>query len=304
MNILVVSPVLPYGPCDGDRIRIFNIVKQLKERGKHRLFLVSFIKSGEEKHLAELSGYYDAVETVKISKTEIYINAFKSVFRLIPLNTGSYENHEMEKAVKTAVEKYKIDHVFTYRLRCAQFTEKLDIPKSIDLVDSLGLYMERSLKYESNPLYRAYYAMDRGRVLKCERKTAGKFNAVFINSDEDGRYIGSGNIITAPNGADIKRVKPKKTGCFTVGFFGNIKYRPNFDGVMWFLKNVWKKLANSDKNIKLVIAGAGGGKAGKFPPESRVEVKGFVKEIVLGDAFFRQTGIGDAKCPLAGDVAV
>jgi glycosyltransferase involved in cell wall biosynthesis len=279
VNILIVSPVLPYGPADGDRIRIYNIAKQLKEQGGHRLFLVSFIRKGEEKYLGELKKYYDAVETVKISKAQIYTNAFKAVFRLIPLNTGAYESSKMERTVRQAVKKYSIGHVFAYRLRCAQFVERLELPKSIDYVDSLALYMERSLKYESNPLYLAYYWMDRKRVLDCERRTASYFDNVFINSEDDRQYLGRPNIVTAPNGAGIGRVKKAKNGVFTIGFFGNIHYRPNLDAVTWFCKNVWKKLPNSDKSIKLVIAGSGSEAAAGLVKGTNSEVKGFIRAI-------------------------
>ncbi len=278
MNILIISPVLPYGPSDGDRIRIYNIAKELKKNG-HRLFLVSFIRKGEESYLPRLKPFYDAVETVKISKLKIYYNAMLSFFRMIPFNTGSYESKAMDKKVREAVKKYGIEHVFAYRLRSAQFAENIELPKSIDYVDSLALYMERSLKYEKNPAYLLYYIMDRKKVLSCERKTAAKFDSVFINSGEDRDYLNCANIIAAPNGADIKKVKARKNSVFTIGFFGNINYRPNIDGLTWFLKNIWKKLVDSDKNIRLVIAGSGGEKAAPLIAGTPAEIKGFMENI-------------------------
>ena len=49
MNIMVITPVLPYPPHDGDRVRIYNFIKQLSR--KNKIYLVSFLRKGEEKDI-------------------------------------------------------------------------------------------------------------------------------------------------------------------------------------------------------------------------------------------------------------
>ena len=258
MRILLLSPVFPYPPEDGDRIRIFNILKGLKKNG-HIIHLVSFIREGEEESVKHIKKYARTVDTICISGKEIMKNAIKGFFSRMPLNAAAYKSAEMEKAVVEAAQKYRPEAVFTYRLRMAQYAQKLNLPQVIDYVDSLALFMKRSAAYERNLLYFLYYIFDAPRVLKYERETAKSFSKVFINSEEDRDYIGSENILTAANGARPaeRTARRKKTGVFTAGFLGNFAYRPNFEGANFLIKKVWKKTSGNDNNIRLIIAGKG-----------------------------------------------
>ena len=259
MRILVLSPVFPYPASDGDRIRIFNIIEQLKKQGKHKLHLVTFCRAGEEALKPELKEYFETVETLAVDKKHIMAGAFKGVFSKVPLNVTGYESPAMKLLVKKAVEAYSPDVIFTYRLRMAQYAFEYAVPKVIDYVDSLALFMKRSAVFEGSLLKRLYYLFDGPRVEKYERETAAKFAGVFINSEEDAQYLGGKNIITAPNGAMTtpKGRGAKKSPVYTVGFMGNMPYGPNREAVRYFFKNVWKKTFGNDKNIKFVIAGRG-----------------------------------------------
>lgn len=259
MRILVLSPVFPYPPNDGDRIRIFNIIRQLKNEGKHSLHLVSFCRANEEGLKPELKGYFETIDTIVMDKKQIIKGALKGVFSGSPLNITAYENPQMAALVKKAVDKYSPDLIFAYRLRMAQYALRYNLPRVIDYVDSLALFMKRSAVFERSLLKKLYYIFDAPRIEKYERSTASKFSGVFINSDEDAKYLGNSNIITAPNGAMTakKNTGKKNADIYTVGFLGNMPYGPNREAVRYFIKNVWKKTFNNDKNIRLIIAGRG-----------------------------------------------
>jgi glycosyltransferase involved in cell wall biosynthesis len=42
----------------------------------------------------------------------------------------------------------------------------------------------------------------------------------------------------------------------TILFVGNLGYRPNIDGISWFLEEIWPKLRSSDVSLNLEIAGS------------------------------------------------
>jgi glycosyltransferase involved in cell wall biosynthesis len=280
MRILILSPVFPYPPVDGDKIRIFNIIKHLKKQGKHELHLVTFCRPFEEALKPELGKYFDTVDTVVLDKTGIIGNAFRGLFGGMPLNAAAYSDARMKAAVKEAYNKYSPGLIFTYRLRMAQYASGYQAPKVIDYVDSLALFMKRSAGFEGSIFKKLYYLFDGPRVEKYERLAAADFESVFINSEEDALYLGNENIITAANGA-MKAGRPVKAGhngIYTVGFMGNMPYGPNREAVRWFVKNVWKKTFNNDKNIRLVIAGRGANVFGSLAG-GNVELKDNVRDV-------------------------
>ncbi len=63
MKILIISPFLPYPLDDGDKIRLFNLIRRMAQ--KHEVSIVSFVRSlQEEKFIPELKKYCTQVEIV------------------------------------------------------------------------------------------------------------------------------------------------------------------------------------------------------------------------------------------------
>lgn len=276
MKILAISPVLPYPPNDGDRLRLYHFLEYLSK--KHEIWLVSFIRKGEEASAGKLKKICAGTVVVPLTGAEIFQNAVKAVFTGEPLNTAAYESDKMREAVDETIARVGPDILFVYRLRMAQYAEGKKLPKVIDIVDSMALLNERRVKYEKNPFRLAYSMLDRGRILKYERELKGKFPHIFINSEDDAKYLKLSNIIVAQNGSSGRKAKAGKKGAFKVGFFGNMDYPPNLDAAMYFYRKVWKNLAASDNNIKLVIAGDRRKKLSGLA-SSNVEIKGYIGDI-------------------------
>ncbi len=278
MNILMLSPVFPFPPDDGDRLRIFYFLQQLSKR--HDIYFACFSTHRDEKYFDELKKYCAGVSCIPMTKAEIFMKAVESVFSGIPVNAGAYKNKKMRRLVASIMSVKKIDLIFAYRMRMAQYAEGIEIRKVIDIVDSLALYNQKRKQYEKNILSRIYMAIDGPRILKYEKVLTAKFNYVFINSGEDRDFLKGKNIIVVPNGAEGQKTKSKKNTVFTAGFFGNMAYPPNRDAALYFIKNIWKKLLNSDNNIRLIIAGKGSESLKNKIGGQNVEIKGYVDDIV------------------------
>jgi len=276
MNILVISPVLPYPPNDGDRIRIFNFLKFLSKRNKIRL--VSFIRSGEEQNVKFLKEICESVEVVPITKTEIFFNAIISFFSSMPINVGAYKSKKMQEVINDEMQEKKIDLIYVYRIRCAPYVDGKSTPAVIDIVDSMALVNKRREVFEKNVLRKLYIKIDYERILNYERNLHGRFKRIFINSEDDADFLDMKNITVIPNGVTGRVVKKRKKGDFVIGFFGNVEYGPNYDAVTFFYKNVWKKMSGFDKNIKLVITGDKNNSL-KFLAGKNVEIKGYIDDI-------------------------
>jgi len=278
MNILVLTPVFPYPPGDGDRLRIFNLIKQMTKENK--IYLISFIRKGEEKYINELNKYCKKITVVYISKAEIILNSIIALFLGKPLNVFSYYKSEMQKKIDGLLKENKIDIIFSYRIRMAQYVKDIKVPKVLDMVDSLAYYMKNRLKFEKNIFSVLYLLIDYFRVLKYEKKLTREFNYVFLNYEKDKEFLGSDKIIVIPNGVDFdvktKKIKKEKNK-YKIGFFGDFRYAPNLDGINYFYKKVWKNIKVSGKNIELILAGK---KSEELKiKDDKIIKKGFIEKI-------------------------
>ena len=67
MKILIISDALPYPPDEGEKIRLFNIIKNISQL--HEVSLITLIEPQHEKqYITELRKYCSRVNTVFLKK--------------------------------------------------------------------------------------------------------------------------------------------------------------------------------------------------------------------------------------------
>ncbi|MBN2754578.1 MAG: glycosyltransferase [Candidatus Goldbacteria bacterium] len=285
MKILAISPVYPYPPHDGDRIRVNSILKRLAE--KHTVRVVTF--AGIKELTKPVDFKCQKTDVVRIGRFAILLNVTAAFFTGKPMNVAAYDSKDMRAAVNKAVEEFKPDVIYCHRIRTAPYALSYNIPAVIDVVDSLGLYLQRQSKKSAGLLRKIYAALDKNRVLMFERNLGSNFKKIFINYEEDAEFLKPADVISAPNGAeicDMKKAPGKNNGVFTLGFFGDFNYAPNKDGLKILLKKVWQKYYKSDKSIRLIIAGKNS--EALCSTGNNIVVKGYIsdmqKEIKSWDA--------------------
>ena len=126
----------------------------------------------------------------------------------------------------------------------------------------------------------------------------------FVCSDDDGRSLANATgyalqISVVPNGVACERSpfdnNPRKKELDHVLFCGTLNYRPNIDGLNWFLQNVWPVALQQRPQLRLKIVGRGYC-ASNFPllaANSSVDVIGEVADVA---EYYQSTGV--AICPL------
>ncbi|MBS1946957.1 MAG: glycosyltransferase [Bacteroidetes bacterium] len=64
-------------------------------------------------------------------------------------------------------------------------------------------------------------------------------------------------------------------------FCGSLDYQPNYEGLLWFYRNCWKKIVSAFPRLKLTVVGSGDphGSLAKIFEDGSVDFKGRVKEV-------------------------
>ena len=134
---------------------------------------------------------------------------------------------------------------------------------------------------------RVYNAVNWRKLRREERAAFRGADGVAVCSREDERRVRAdaphARTALVPNGADVEFFQPRPGDppCDgrTVMFFGTFGYFPNVDGVLFFLREVWPRIAGGSRDARLKIAGL------RPPPEilayrsERVEVTGFLDDL-------------------------
>jgi len=109
-------------------------------------------------------------------------------------------------------------------------------------------------------------------------------DAVLCVSEADGDHFRryARNVIVAPNGVDeefFQRGEAESPEDYVL-FFGLMRYEPNAEGLLRFLREGWPVLRGRNADVRLVVAGGGSReRLSSVAPDSRVSVLGLADDI-------------------------
>jgi sugar transferase (PEP-CTERM/EpsH1 system associated) len=259
VRILFLTPRFPYPPFRGDKLRAFNFIKRLSR--DHEVALASFIEPEETELAKDMESYCHSVTTVPLNKTRSYLNCMSDVFKKTPFQVSYFRSPAMEKAVDGLIEEFKPDLIHAHLFRMAPYALRhKNIPKVIDLCDSIALNYERFLKYRRDAL-RPLYMIEKKRVEDYEALVTKEFDASLVISPLDKEYIKqnpkAGKIKIVPNGVDVDYFTPdgEDKQDSRLVFMGTIGYFPNYDGVLFFLRKIFPSILQQEPEAQFYIVG-------------------------------------------------
>lgn len=286
VRILVLTSRLPYPPYRGDKLKIYNLIRQLSRN--HEITLLSFIQDrSEERWIPELKRYCRKVEVVHLPAAASLWNCVKAIPKKIPFQVAYFESQEMVRKLGEIEASVRPDILHTHLIRMARYTAGL--PRSgrvLDLTDAVSLYLERFMKTERNPVKRTALRIEFGRMLRFEPVIA-RFDRALVCSSVDrealNRNVPDARISIMENGVDLDQFGGPGGGGtaepYRIIYTGNMSYYPNADGAQFLVKEILPA-------IKKVVPEATVYLVGQNPPRSvralagdGVVVTGFVPDI-------------------------
>lgn len=260
MKILFAANRLPYPPFRGDKLKIYNLAKQLKQ--EHELHLVTFLQDREDyKYIPELEKIFHKIHLVPHFKIDSFLQTSKALFSSKPLQVGFFRSKKMKDTIDDLLQKETFDAVHVQHLRLAQYWKnKKHIPRILDLPDAYSLYWKRRVKSASG-LAKWFNNLEYRRVFRYER-ILEEFDMSLVCSKEDLYYLkkdqGIGNVHLLPNGVDCDQFSFPGNDYSedrNILFTGNMDYSPNVDAVAYFVEEIFPLIQKEIPDVQFTIAG-------------------------------------------------
>ena len=289
MKILQISPQVPYPLDSGGRLGIYGITKSLAEQG-HEITLVTYVKDiPSELNIIELKKICEPI-FIKWDTENNLTGVLLNLFSSIPYNISKYYSKNLERFLKDFFRKYTVDIVHIDHLHMAW---AIDIIKQITKVPvvlrehNLEMkIMKRFAETESNIFLRYFAAIQYKKFQHYEPKQCRKFDSCIMitKEDEDALVKLSSDIRTnvIPVGVDDKLFKFNNINVmpYTLFHIGSLDWQPNYDGLVWFLSEIFPEIINHFPNTKLYIYSKGIEKLEISKEISRnIMICGYVKDI-------------------------
>ncbi len=300
MNILFVTPRIPYPLDSGAKIRTFHLLSGLHAR--HSVVLLSFVYNENDARGAS------ALEEMGIKVVQIQAEdrltpraVVHSLADRIPLNIAKYYSTAMRRAINSLVNEERIDAVHFDHIHMGQYVDMCECGYTvIDEHNVEALIMKRLYRTERNIIKRAVYKREYKRLMTLERDKCRKASRVTVVSEEDGALLrelcgDTVHVEVVPNGVDTQYFAPitrnpdgsgeaetmKSAGAastpdflrttryalrgmstdFSLVYTGAMDWLPNSDAAEYMIKDILPLIWRKKKDATFYIVG-------KNPPRS------------------------------------
>jgi len=263
MNILMLTPYLPYPLHSGGQIRTYNLLKKLSKI--HRITLVCLIKEdAETAHLDRLKELCEDVHVFKRSRHPFTLrNILRTAFSTYPFLVMRNYVTPVKPFLEHILSEKKYDLIHAETFYMMPHLPKTRVPTILveQTIESLGY---ESYAREAHWLLQPLLWIDIAKIKRWERHFWELCSHLVVMSEEDksivARQLGSAEKIdVVENGVNTAwfeakpRNEPEQCTVLSVGTF---KWLPNKEAVKYLVSKVWPLIKKDFPAAKLWIVGS------------------------------------------------
>ncbi|OGU61557.1 MAG: hypothetical protein A2X64_02430 [Ignavibacteria bacterium GWF2_33_9] len=207
MNILFLTPRLPFPLIGGDRVKPYFLLKHIAQ--KHKVTLVTFYQGKEDpaNYIKEIENIGVEVFTIPLNPFKAGLSCFFRGYKLRPIEILYYFSNNFQKKVDELLSTRKYDIGFSFFMRTAEYLQNKNIKKILIAEDSRILYQSRSYQETINPLQKMVRYYEFLTLKNYEPSIIRRFNATTFVTQEDISFAKSNSIKSIfrllTNGTDV-----------------------------------------------------------------------------------------------------
>jgi sugar transferase (PEP-CTERM/EpsH1 system associated) len=268
MNILLLSPWLPWPLYDGGRIRIFETLRYLSRR--HSVTLITSVCRAEEiEHASALKDFCQNIITTVLSNGigAVSSRLSRGVLTGRPLIQSFYYDRRVAERVRDLTSRMAYDVIqveFPFLTPYLKAVEPRSRAKKILTMHNIeSLRFERELQLSQWGKRRLVLLGNHLFFRGWEKEALRLFDGIITVSDLERtwvqRHVPGTTVDVIPNGVDTEHFCPASRIALEndpyIVFTGAMDYPPNVDAAGWFCNEVMPLLQRSVPHIRLKIVG-------------------------------------------------
>jgi sugar transferase (PEP-CTERM/EpsH1 system associated) len=265
MNVLFLSPWLPWPPFGGALIRILETLKWVAER--HQVTLLALLRDREqERYVKELNGLCERVSTTLLpDDTPTVVRRLSAgLVRGRPLIQSMHYDGRMADHLRrlTSEHPYDIIHVeFSFMTPYLDAVSPVSQARRVLVMHNVeSRRFSRELRFAKGSR-RVALMTDHLLFRTWEEQALRRFDGIVAVSTMEEQWIKEQAPAAAtavlPNGVNLSQFVPSETASRsrTIVFTGLMNYPPNIDAVVWFCDEVLPRIQRVYPDVRFAIVG-------------------------------------------------
>ncbi len=277
MRILMLTHRPPFPPDKGDKIRSFHLLDYLAAR--HELHLATLVDDPAD--LAQLPRLTERVRSLAHARIDAPWRrplAALSLFAGRSASVGYFHSGALQRQVDALLDRIEVDCVFACSSPMAEYVRRSRhatgrLAHALKVIDYVDVDSAKWADYARRGSgWRAFAWRAESRALALhERRVAAQFDRLLLVSAREAEVFpdvaARSRIVPLHNGVDLDYFAPD-AGAGTAGgpasasdaprlvFTGVMDYRPNVEGVEWFVSEVWPLIRAEHPDAQFDVVGS------------------------------------------------
>lgn len=267
MRILWIARTCPYPANDGEKIRVFNLIKNLSH---HDITLVfRAMHGGELDGMATLRKYCREVKYAYIPSPNLNLRraiwCLPFIFSRYPISLATVYFKEIADILYDLCSKNTYDVVQIEHSSLTIYMDKLNFKNNPYTILSMHnvdcIRNDRVITNTQFGIYKLFLYYNQLRFRKWETESLSRYDqivAVSPNDKESIEQMGiSGDIGIVPNGVDTEALQMKagKGDASSIIFVASMDSESNHDGALFFLISIFPKIKLKVPSVSLYLVG-------------------------------------------------
>ncbi len=271
MRILVVDEEIPYPLNSGKRLRTYNLLKPLAARND-----ITFVCRYHE-HLKENTS--SALRDVGIQPEVVpdpiprkqgarfYLTLLGNLLSPYPYTVASHASSRLVRRIAELCREKPFDLIHCewtpYAINLQPWLGKM--PTLVDAHNIEAMIWHRNFQVETNLAKKAFIYLQWRKMAAFERSFFPQFSRCVAVSSQDAlgiaQWAGKERVDVVDNGVDLayfsrKSSRPAKPETnWSLVFTGSLDWRPNVDGLIYFLDHIFPLIVARYPQATLTIVG-------------------------------------------------
>ncbi len=288
MNILYLTPYIPYPPFSGGKIRVFNLLKNLVRN--HSVHLLCLVEREKERtfisSLKQECGDNLRVSAVLSPPKKSKLDRLWRAFSHKSYRYVRYYSPEMQRLIDKVLREERFDLVQVEHSYMAYYDFNTDIPLILAEQNLEFDIVHQILLRGRDAPRRIYSLWEYSKFKREEIELCRKFTKCLVVSEEDKErltpFVSAERIEVVPNGVDTELFKPANSGdkkgiLYITGPAG---YYPNVCSAQYFCEEIYPQLTRYVPYEKINIVGRDLPRPiQKLGERDEINLLGFVEDI-------------------------
>ena len=293
MKLLAITHRLPCPPHKGEKIRALNFLKFLAIH--HEVHLVSLVDDDSDlRYVDQLEPHIRSLTVQRVHPRLRKAFALSAVVSHESVSSRYFYVAALQRRVDALIEREGITGVFCsssptaeYVFRSRHAARLRNVPKVMDLID-VDSVKWRDYAEQSHVGSAWLYRREARYLAALEGKIGQQFDRVLVVSEAERTCcdsISPDRVTAVPNGVDLEYFSPSARESAerqppTLVFTGVMDYRPNVDGIAWFVRSILPSIRAAVPDVRLFIVGNRPSKTvQRLASDPGVVVTGFVPDV-------------------------